>query len=343
LESAKRSLARLHANPEEIDAAEWLVPLLLKSESSDLLSGVAGQNLHRIGKNFDRMARSNYLQADVVRRHRTRGVVDDPPLKLIYSALFGNYDGAFKADADAATAGVVNVFCGMRGVLRPFALFCRLNLLMRLRREGAVPAGVLLRDYCEVFSRELASSRVVSRSLFQLTRSGLIVTTECRKIADEGDFQRVIEDPRDSILLSPSGKYYLQTLIFRLDYLYFMKDDCELRDNIDLGYSMVTENWQKRVEAVCRFLTELARLERELWERLSGESLKGGENALGAYVERYGARGLSGKVGSASFVQAIWAENKKTLDSIPHQSATARNLRASLDDLVLAEKRLEIL
>jgi hypothetical protein len=330
LESAKRSLTRREATPEEIDAVEWLVALLLKSESADLLSGVAGQNLHRIGKNFDRMARSNYLQADVVRGHRTRSVAVDPPLKLIYSALFGNYDGAFKADADSATAGVINVFCGMRGVVRPFALFCRLNLLARLGREGTVPAGLLLRDYCEVFSRELA-------------RAGLIITTECRKIMDEGDILRVVEDPQDSVLLSPSGKYYLRTLIFRPDYLYFMKDDCELRDDIDLGYSLVTEGWQRRMEAVCRFLTELAQLERELWERLAGETLKEGENALGAYVDRYGARGLSGKVGSASFVQAIWAENKSALESIPHQSGIARNLRASLDDLVRAERRLEIL
>lgn len=330
--------SRLETGIGDDDAAlaRWFVGLLCREESIQLLTGLSCQNLHRIAKNLENIRESEYCTREIISQAATS---QGPPQWLVYHAALSNYYGSFKSGPDLTKAGVVNLLCGKSGVQQPFACFCRLNILARLHGcTGSMGAGQLAHEYKQVFSGELFASHVLMRSLFQLTCAGLIVTVRCRRIDDERDIQRVLEDEADGFILSDSGRFYIESLVTKQDYLHMMKDDVELPQGVPMGYAKADDPRPRNFKETLLFLTHMADSELQTWESIAREDERSGPskhiNRLALYRNFFSARSLQGEIQTASFVRYIWQPLRGYLDGEKLQEAALKIARADLEKVL---------
>jgi hypothetical protein len=220
------------------DVAGCLCDLIAKPAALKALVTLSNTNLKSMFLKLELMAGSDafsdrFIVAQLLKR---AAVADDPVaygrLWIFYHLLLGNRNGTFATCVEMSKAGLVNVFESTMPGHYPWRHFVRLHILMylykrwRMSREENeyVSVNELYRHYYRVFEN-LFSRSLIFDALYALIRSELVFMESCRKYKNrEAVVKRALPD---SVRLSDAGRFYLENLLHKVEYLYFVKDDID--------------------------------------------------------------------------------------------------------------------
>jgi len=310
LNNAKEIIALQSGRPNikmDITQGELIdsfINIIASDQATDFLIRTSNYNLHSLMQKFSQIPSSwHFLISQdrfLLREHlitlsqKEHGV----GLRNIFNYVFGYHKGVFLSSDEMARCGIMNCFCTRDEKHERYTFFCRLHLLVYLienTEEGkSIPLRTICDNYRQVFGENLRLSGVFARTIYRLVQSGLIVTKSCRRYQTINEVHEHLDS--DSVYISEAGLYYIQWLISRIDYLYFMKDDVDWPDRY--GYHIehvkITSLNNLRFKQTLKALYYLMWIEFDMLTEICDQINKpGGEQIAKIYVNLFSARKIS--------------------------------------------------
>jgi hypothetical protein len=289
----------MHADADAREVSDAFVDILRGREAVELLAALSNENLHSLFGKIQMIAQSNYFRDQSVMRElfardtAANANQSGARLWLVLSLLLGNYNGTFKSSDDAASLGIVNVFCTRERNHTPYTQFVRLHLLARLsstrKEQDAVPVTKLREEYMTLFGDDTHFSQVFERALRRLIIGALVFTTSFRRYKEEHAFWPQVVD--DEVFITPAGRYYLHKLIGRVEYLWFMKDDIDWAEPQRFPCASTGASAVVKIRGTLAALCELTRLEYEMLDSVRAR-MTAGANVARRYLDLYSAARL---------------------------------------------------
>jgi hypothetical protein len=207
--------------------------LLINQDSLDILANLSNKSLDSLLRKIGLMLDSVYFNDELLGNELLRQTSSQPfrrRIWILYSLLFGNYYGSFLSDDLYAKCGIVNLFCSSVGKGYPYTHFLRLHILTYCLiaykdDESFIKISDLYKAYSQIFGYAIDLTLTFNRAIFRLFQSGLLYSKKWKSYEHFDTTDENIID--DSICISPAGKFYMQNMIHRIDYFYFMKDDVD--------------------------------------------------------------------------------------------------------------------
>lgn len=307
------------------DVIGSLTSLISKSPCQKALISLSNTNLKSVFLKLELMVRSEaFSDAFIVHQLLERDVVREEELRsskiwVFYHLLLGNYAGTYQKSPEAHKAGLVNIFDSSELSQNPWKHFMRLNILMhsykmwRMTRndETFVPIGELFDKFKHAFGTCVEDS-IFLDALWTLIESELVFMRSCRKYSKES-FERDIFD--DSIRVSTAGRFYLDNLLHKVEYLFFIKDDIDWRVEIGpLDLKPARRDYGRQVK-----FTEVLKAVRILMEeefrclanlRAYWISTENGNDGLARYRDHFSPYGIP-EVTGMSFCEALLRSYKR--------------------------------
>jgi hypothetical protein len=211
------------------------VKLIRHEDSVNILVNLSNQNLDMLFDKLRLMLKSQYFDDSLIIRELLTSMVGQEekrkiPVWLVYSLLLGNYCGTFRTQDDIVRCGLVNIFSSKPPSDRPFRHFIRLHILTYCYGDGSngdkeeyYSVREMYKSYCRLFADDAFFTETFFKSMFRLLQANLLFSKEYQSYGSPEVAEKLLLD--DEIALSSSGKFYISTLIHRIDYLFFVKDD----------------------------------------------------------------------------------------------------------------------
>lgn len=206
--------------------------LLVNDQTERFLLLTSNYNLHSLMRKLQLIPASWHFKDKTFLRQQLMGATTErnaPAFRIILNLILGSYRGTFKSSDQMARCGIINCFCTVDSKQDSYSFFIRVHLLTRLIRNmkesDCVSVKKLYNEYREIFGENLNLTHVFNRALFRMIQAGLVLTSSCRRYQGEAEIEAHIHS--DHVYLSEAGKYYVEWLINRIDYLFFMKDDID--------------------------------------------------------------------------------------------------------------------
>ena len=191
------------------------------------------------------------------------------------------------------------------------------------------------KKYCTLFGDDLHFSETFQRTLFRLIQGGLVLTESCHPYNYERDVENLIKD--DKIAISECGRFYLFTLIQRLDYLYFMKDDINWSDDApELICASVDTSRQTKFINTLKALEKLMRIEFHMLQRLRDTSSNNtDENTMYLYKREFSAHKIFPSIGTILFTKLMYKNIEKYIKTVDPRFFDAERSGKKNIDLIL--------
>jgi len=200
------------------------------------LISLSNTNIKSIFLKLDLMAKSEaFSDTFIVHQLLEREVVEShkelSKTWVFYHLLFGNAAGTNKMDPEALKAGIINVFDSSIISNNPWCHFIRLCILMHLYKKWRLSRNIEAFTSCSeiieniklAFGTSLRTSFFID-ALSILVQSELVFTQSCLRYSPD---TLNVEILSDSLRISTAGRFYIENIIKKVEYLYFMKDDIE--------------------------------------------------------------------------------------------------------------------
>jgi hypothetical protein len=292
-----------------VDVVNSFCDLLSRQACMNSLISLSNTDLKSVFLKLDLMCKSEafsdtFIVHQLLERH-VLGTREPPTSKIwvFYHLLLGNYAGTYRRDPQARKAGLINVFDSSEPSENPWRHFIRINLMLylfkiwRLTRDEDqyVDVSEVQEKFKRTFGTTVGMSLLVD-AMWALIESELVFMQSCRRYTDKAKvIQHVFSD---SVRLSDAGRFYLENLLHKVEYLYFIKDDIDWSDETQLGHlTPASRDYFRPAKFVSvlqalRFLADeeyrcLARLKAH-W---SGSEEY--EDALGRYRDQFSPHGLA--------------------------------------------------
>jgi hypothetical protein len=221
------------------DVVECFCNLLSRSPCMRALINLSNTNLKSVFLKLELMTSSDAFSDEfIVHQLLERDLLSDKESKssriwIFYHLLFGNYAGTFKTSKTTAKAGLVNLFDSSIPSTDPWRHFIRVNVLIyfykhwwRTRDENLyIPMSDLQEDFKLAFGSYVSMSLLLD-TLNALVGSELVFMESCRRYAEDKNLfkQHIFSD---SAQISYAGRFYIDNLVHKVEYLYFIKDDID--------------------------------------------------------------------------------------------------------------------
>lgn len=301
--------------------------LLMSGECLETLVSLSNGSLDKLFGKLRMMAGSVYLDDDLLAKELIQSKIDDRyrskgiPIWIMYSMLLGNCAGAFKSSKLPKT-GIINLFCNQSYNHSPYTFFSRIHLLARLvgmtesRDENFLLASTWMDEYRDLFGTDMNFHATFYRTALRLIQEGLVHTRSCIRYADENQLQKQLI-PSDSVAISPAGLFYIQTLMMKIEYVYFMKDDIRwaTRD-IPFHLSTPTDTITTKFKATLQALQIIYQYELHMLLRLSEEAGRNEKNLVQLYVDNYSPVKALPDWRSPLYTKCIFSKTKEHMESV---------------------------
>ncbi len=313
---------RTEASPSKI--VNSFIALLENNQTSDFLIRTSNYNLHSLMRKLLLMPSSwhfndRYLLREQLIDKVTLSETPGIPLWSTFNLVLGCHRGTYKGGDDMVRNGLLNCFCTRDDKHAYYTFFVRMHIISRLRKNDteitAVPIREMYDEYKAVFSSNLGFTKVFNRTLFRLIQGGLVHSNSCRRYQSLSEVEEHIND--DSVFISDSGIYYTDWLFSRVDYLYFMKDDIDWREECDisgLNHVKIGEGPFNKHKNTLKALYKLMKLELRMLTKIS-EEMKGASIAS-SYITLFSAESLSKGKKEILFTKVMRDEFKLYLDRV---------------------------
>lgn len=332
------------------DVSYSFCSLISQPQCMKALINLSNTNLKHVFLKLDLMAKSEafsdtFIARQLLERDLIRGT-DLPQSKIwiFYHLLLGNYAGTYRADSIMQRAGLINVFDCSEPSQNPWKHFIKLNLLIclyRYWRENRNDEQYL--TVIELHKKfQLAFGNTIEPSLFEdalwtLIDSELVFMGSCRRYKQESLNEHVYSD---TLKISFAGRFYLDNLVHKVEYLFFIKDDIDWRNEIqDLDLKPARRDYNRHVK-FADVLKSLLYLSREEFSCLGilraywiGNS--NGEDSIRCYRDYFSPNGLPG-ASSISICETILRNFKRFIKSrLPRgsQKSEVERLIKEIEDL----------
>lgn len=221
------------------DVVECFCSLISRGPCMKALIHISNTNLKSVFLKLELMSRSDVFSDEfIVRQLLERDLVEEQQSKgskiwIFYHLLLGNYAGTFRSSPDARKAGLINLFDSSMPSNNNWRHFIRINLLIYLykywRKNRNENAYIGVADIQEEFKQSfgtLVGMSLLMDAINALVESELVFMESCRRYFDEPvTFKQYIFS--DAAQISYAGKFYLENLLHKVEYLYFIKDDID--------------------------------------------------------------------------------------------------------------------
>lgn len=219
-----------------IDVIDLFCTLISRPPCMKTLVGLSNSNIKQVFRKFSLMAQSEafsdeFIVSALLKRDKVLPTKQNSrKIWVFYHLLFGNKAGTYNRNDGALKAGLVNLYDSNGFDNNPWRYLIRLNILnflykvwIHLRDEKHyTKVSILHEKFLQTFGN-LVSPTLFEDALLTLIQSELVFMGSCKRYKDEDDLLENVYS--DSLIISPSGRFYLENLIHIVEYLYFMKDD----------------------------------------------------------------------------------------------------------------------
>lgn len=211
-----------------------LTNVLLGDESSRFLENISYWNLRKLNRYLINYLSSGYIDVDklitLIVKEQTTGEknLENPLWILLTSTITGNYATHFP---DRLTQDyeihVLNVYCNGDNLFNRYLI--RLHLLNYLNNSNILnfSSQQIIASYSEVTGIDKDKlDHEVNYAIIRFMKHDLVESANYYDI-DHQEMNMNLEN----LNITPTGRYYLSTFRNYYEYLVYMKDDVDLRDN----------------------------------------------------------------------------------------------------------------
>ena len=311
-------------NLEKKEIVDAFFKLFVKDHTTDFLIKTSNFNLHSLMRKLALIPQSwhfrdRYLLKEQLVSHVPRNRTHGVSLWNTYNLVFGSYRGSFQSNNDNARSGIVNLFCTREDNHEPYTFFARMHILARLRDATTEAENIKMKkiedEYRTVFGDNLSFSRVFGRALFRLVQSSLVCTRSCRRYKTFAEVQEHIDS--DALYISEAGLYYLNVLINRIDYFFFMKDDIDWPSHFnlkDIEHVKVNMSRSRRHKSTLKSLYNLGLIEMNMLKEIQRQLKNSGDSSIvSTYVSLFSGKRIGKGNGDITFTYNMLIAYKEYL------------------------------
>lgn len=332
------------------------VQLFSHSESINLLTNLSNKSLDSLFRKIKLMVESDYFDDSLLGREllleRTESYKEKgQPLWIIFSLLFGNYNGSFLSNEIMADCGILNLFSTKDCKSDLLRHFIRLHLLSAFfsyddDKDVFFDVRTIYKDYCLIFGNDTQITEVFSRSINRLVQARLLISFKYNNsLRNKSKYLSLSEILEDKIAISTAGRYYLTKLIHRIDYLYFMKDDINWDDTSDIvpaSKELIRDN---KIRNSLKALLKLVKNEYNLLEyiiNVTNKQLFSEINLIRMFTNKFSAYNHSSLHNTICYSRWIYESYKKYIyQIIGYDHATFSAEVKSIEDTFKAFEKIE--
>jgi hypothetical protein len=323
------------------ETVESFVKILSNDKSADFVVKTSNYNLHSLMRKLALIPKSLHFEDDFLLEKVLRNFAAIPdstvPLWVTFNLIFGVESGTFRSDKQIASSGLINCFCTKDDKHEPYTFFIRAHILIRLKDATDEGRSIRIREirdeYMRIFGNNFSFSRVFRRAFYRLVQAGLVNTMSCRRYQTTNEVSQHIET--DAVFITEAGLYYLNWLMFRIDYFHFMKDDINWPDKYDikcLKPVLVGMSRTKRHKFALKALGFLMEIELKMLEELQEQLNNPGDHRIAQeYVTKFSAQPISSGTNEVLITKLMLDEFLKYLQWSNNWKNYKERINAELD------------
>lgn len=244
----------------------------LTKDAITFLDNVCGGDLRILKKMLYTYLSSGYMKADRIMSLITFDEHKDTlPIWIVYTSIItNNYSSVFSKSLINRDEFVINLLCNGGGYINNYLI--SLHLLSYICRSSrTISVDELMELYTQLIpNNEVAIRNSISYAIRRFNNGRLITNDKYLYIEHHDEVQTI-----KSFQMLPLGRYYLQELVYKFEYLVYMKDDVflpeEIINAIQDCLTVVTNS--DRFQELTKYLHFLFEKEREFLSTLSGSRM----------------------------------------------------------------------
>jgi hypothetical protein len=294
------------------DVVDSFCSLISRPPCMNAIVNLSNTNLKHVFKKLDLMAKSEaFSDTFIARQLLERDILlnnnsSQSKVWIFYHLLFGNYAGTFRADSTMQRAGLINLFDCSEPSQNPWRHFIKLNLLICLYRywkdnrdEEKYLSVIELKKKFQLSFGSIVEVSLFDDAMWTLIDSELVFMGSCRRYKKDTLNEHMYSD---TLKISFAGRYYLENLVHKVEYLFFMKDDINWRNEIhELNLKPAKRDYNRNIKFtdVLKALLYLTEEEYSCLGILRAHWIDNanGEDSLKCYLDNFSPNGLPGASG----------------------------------------------